>query len=137
MQTVWNDYATIVLWSDCGDDSWPQYATEHGYLDLALHAVALLPNGDAVATEQAWRDYQLANAANDRNGTYNVESIDIQPDGMHYQWEYCGEPWPCAANDPAISDYWVLFPRVELTAPDGAALYIFPGPWIHYEATQS
>lgn len=109
----------MILWPDTGDPDWPAYATEHGHAELGLAAVALI-GGKAVATEAAWRDFQSANAANDRNGTYNTESIEIAAEGMKYQWEFCGDP----------QDFDVIFPRVEMNAPDGSPLYLFDGDWI-------
>lgn len=109
----------MIIWPDTGDPDWPAYAEEHGWTELGLHAEALI--GDqAVATEDAWRAYQLANAANDRNGSYNVESITVTRDGMEYQWDY----------RPGGDDPDVMFPRVEALAPDGSPLFLFPGPWV-------
>ena len=104
----------VMLWPDTGDPDWPR---ESGP-ELALHAVALV-GGRAVATERAWRDYQSANAANDRNGTYNTESIVITDAGMAYQWEHC------PGDDPDT-----VFIRVEADTDDGQPLYLIDGPWV-------
>jgi hypothetical protein len=116
----------VILWPETGDPDWPAYAKENGWTELGLDAVALIRCGEdfrsgeqAVATEAAWRAYQIANAANDRNGSYNVASINVTREGMEYQWDYRFGDSPD-----------VVFPRVERLAPDGSPLFLFPGPWV-------
>jgi hypothetical protein len=110
----------VIVWSDTGDPDWPAYATENGWTELGLDAVTVVGDGEyAVATEASWRAYQIANAANDRNGSYNVASINVTREGMEYQWDYRFGDSPD-----------VVFPRVERLAPDGSPLFLFPGPWV-------